>query len=102
MTNWKKIKNNIPHRVRIKSKVWYEILWVSDFKDGKTLGESRFNEKQIVLLNSMSPKLTVSTFIHELYHVISHEYGADLTENQVLKLEDGTSYFLPILWSLNS
>ena len=101
MINWKKVKSKIPHRLRIKNKIWYEILWVDDFKDGKTLGESRLHLKQLVLLKNMSPKLTIETFVHELLHVISHEYGSDLTEKQVLAMEKSTPYLLLTLWSLN-
>jgi len=101
MINWKKVKQSIPHRIRLKNKVFYEVLYVDDFKDGKTLGETRFNEKQIVLLKNLSPKIMVSTFFHELLHAISFEYNVDLTETQVLNFENSVGYLLPLIWSLN-
>lgn len=101
MINWKKIKSTIPHRVRIKNKIWYEVLYISDFKDQKTLGETRFETKQIVIKTGLSPKMTVSTFFHEVLHAISFEYDVDLTENQVLNIENSVSYLLPLVWDLN-
>lgn len=99
MINWKKTKLKIPSSFKIKGRTW-EVLWVNEFLDQKTLGESRFNQHQIVLLNSMSPKLTVHTFVHELFHVLSHETDANLTENQVLSLEKSTPYLLSLFWNL--
>ena len=101
MINWKKVKAKIPHRIRVKNKIYYEVLYIDNFKDGKTLGETRFNEKQIILLRSLSPKIMVSTFLHELLHAISFEYNVDLTETQVLNFENSVPYLLPLIWGLN-
>lgn len=84
--NWKARRKEIPHRVQI-GKTWYEIVWVSDFADGKTLGETRFNPPQIALISGLTDKLTVSVYGHEVIHAISEEFKAGLTENQVLALE---------------
>lgn len=100
MINWKKVKENIPSNFKIKGQTW-EVLYVKEFLDGKTLGETRPTEKQIVLLDSMSPKTTVSTFYHELQHCISMCYDVDLTEKQVLNYEKSVAYILPLLWNLN-
>lgn len=99
--NWKKLKNSIPPSFKIKGKTW-EVLWVDDFADGKTWGETRFDKKQVVIKNGLSPKLTVHTFIHELFHVISDETKANLTEKQVLALEKATPYLLELFKGLNS
>ena len=77
MVNWKKLSKSIPHRVQIGPKSFYEILWVTDFKDGKTLGETRFDPKQIVLMKGLSPKETVSVYKHEVAHAYSYEWGLD-------------------------
>lgn len=84
--NWVKLRNKIPHQVKIRKSI-YEVVWIGQFKDGQTLGETRPTEKQIVLLNNMTPKLTFSTFMHEVLHAISFETEAKLTENQVLEIE---------------
>lgn len=93
MVNWKKLKANIPHFVQVNRKAIYEILYTDEFLDGKTLGETRFNPRQIVIKNGMTPKETVKTYYHELQHAFSEEYGAKLTENQVLALEQGAYYW---------
>lgn len=93
MVNWKKLSKSIPHRVQLGSKSWYEVLWVDDFKDGKTLGETRFDPKQIVLMKNQSPKMTVVTFLHEITHALAHEAEVELTETEVLAFEK-TLYFL--------
>ena len=92
--DWKKLKRHIPHRVQISKTAWYEIVYINDFKDGKTLGETRFEPKQIVILNGISPKLTVITYLHECAHAYSEEHGLGLTENQILAMEKGFYYLL--------
>lgn len=94
MVNWKKFKNSIPHFVQVSKKGIYEVLYTDDFLDGNTLGETRFNPKQIILKNGMSPKDTVTTFIHEIIHSFSNEYEANITESQVRALEKGSYYLL--------
>lgn len=91
--NWKLLKSQIPHRVQIGKRV-FEILWVDDFADGKTLGETRFDPPQIVIKTGESDKLTVKIYAHELVHAISDEEEVGLTETQVLKLEHAMIYLL--------
>jgi len=94
MVNWRKLARSIPHRVQITSKVFYEVCFVSDFPDGNTLGETRFEQKQIALKQGLSPKLTVVTYIHELAHAFAFENGANYTENQILASEKSFYFFL--------
>jgi hypothetical protein len=100
-TDWVKLKSKIPHQVKIRTKT-YEVAWIDQFKDGKTLGETRFELRQIILLNNMSPKMTVSTFFHEYLHAICHEYNVNLTENQVLALEKSFININSLILELNS
>lgn len=86
MINWKNLKNSIPSHIKIK-KVEYEILYTDDFKDGKTLGETRLDAKQILLKTNESDKETFHTYVHELLHAVSEEYRVGLTEKQVRALE---------------
>lgn len=83
---WSGLKQAIPTHVKFKNQE-YEILWVDDFKDGKTYGETRFDTHQILLKTNENDKETFHTYIHELLHAASEEYKIGLTENQVRKLE---------------
>ena len=84
-----KPKVKIPPRVRVTAKRDYEVLFVDDFKDGKTLGECRYDPPQIVIKTGQSDRETIKTFIHEMVHAIDAETGVGLTETQVRKLEEG-------------
>jgi hypothetical protein len=92
--DWKKLRRRIPHRVQVAKDAWYEIMWVDDFKDGQTYGETRHDPKQIVIQNGLSPKLTVLVYLHELTHAFSNENDANLTETQVLAFEKSFYYML--------
>lgn len=85
--NWIKLAKNIPTRVKIASKAFYEVLLIKDFHGEDTWGETRFDERQIVLKADLRPKLSVETYWHECLHAISQEYHVGLNEEQVLKLE---------------
>lgn len=87
MISWKNLKSRIPHLVKFRRKV-YEICWIDNFKDDHTLGETRFDPRQIVIKSDMGDKECVKTYLHEILHAISHEYDANLTETQVRALED--------------
>lgn len=79
----------IPPHIRVTAKRDYEVVRIDEFKDGKTLGECRWEPPQIVVKNGQSEKETFSTTLHELLHALSFEYDIALTETQVLKLEKG-------------
>ena len=85
-----KLLAKIPSHVKITPKVSYEILFIPEFKDAKTLGETRYQDvKQIVIKSGEPPSHTISTIIHELIHSIDIENKIGLTEKQVLGLEEG-------------
>jgi len=94
MLNWKSLKKRINNRIQITRKIFYEVLYIEDFRGGETLGEMRPDTKQIVIKSGQSPKNTVVTYIHELLHAISEEYEVQLTETQILKLERAIYYIL--------
>lgn len=79
----------IPARVRIKHNCVYEVVTIKSFADGETMGECRYDDKQIVILEGMTDTQTAKTFLHEVLHAIQYEYQAGITESQVRKLEDG-------------
>lgn len=93
MINWKTFYDKIPSSIKV-GKNTYEILWCNGFARGFKYGESRFGDfKQIVINKNQSKKEAVHTYWHELLHIFSEEYEANLTENQVKSLEKGL-YFL--------
>lgn len=92
--NWEKLRKKIPHRVQIARNAWYEVLYTDDFKDGNTYGETRFDPRQIVIQNGLSPKLTVVTYLHECAHAFAAEHDINLTETQILAMEKAFYYIL--------
>lgn len=94
MVNWAKYKKMIPISIQLARHVKYEVLWTKDFKDGATLGETRFDPNQIAIQLDQSNKETVHTYIHEVLHAISQTYDVGLTETQVIKLEKALYYIM--------
>lgn len=94
MVEWKKLTKRIPIQIQLSKNVNYEIVFVEDFVDGNTLGETTFDRKQIRIKQGQSPKMTMTVFFHELLHAVSEECGANLTENQILALEKSFHYIL--------
>lgn len=92
--NWEVKRRQIPHRVHIGPNTHFEILWVDSFVNESTLGETRFNEKQIVIKKGMSDKLTVITYLHEVLHAASDKHDIKLTEKQVLQFEKFIPYWI--------
>lgn len=93
MINWNHLKKRIPSRVIIGNNS-YEILFIDEFNNPSTLGETRLEDKQIVLKNGQTSKELVKTYLHECLHAISEEYDVGLTEQQILKLEDSLTFIL--------
>lgn len=94
MVNWKKLVKEIPHKVHIGFKQYFEVVWVDDFPDGNTYGETRYDKKQIALKKGLSNKITVLTYLHEITHSVSFIYEVGLTETQVLKIESSLTTIL--------
>jgi hypothetical protein len=92
--DWKKLRKRIPHRIQVAKNAWYEVVYIDDFKDGNTYGETRFDPRQIVIQNGLPPKLTVTIFLHEACHAFSAEHDINLTETQILALEKAFYYML--------
>lgn len=91
--NWISLLKRIPHIVTFK-KAKYEILWVDKFPDNKTMGETRYDPKQIVIARHPSEKELVHTYIHEVIHAVDNEFEVGLTETQVRKLEKALYWVL--------
>jgi Zn-dependent peptidase ImmA (M78 family) len=95
MTNWKKMRENIPNKIKTKYKIVFDVLWQDNLVDGsgKPLhGITRFNPNQIILDNMQSDREAVLTFYHEYIHAISDSYEIEMTETQVAKIEKSFLY----------
>ncbi len=91
--NWKKLANQIPHKVQLSKRLSYEVSYAR-FDRPELLGESRPATKQIIIREGMGAKETVITYIHELLHSISDVGEVKLTENQIQALEKFFYYAL--------
>jgi len=78
---------NIPSRVRITTKISYEVVWVDTFDCPKTLAECRYTDKQIAIKKGLSLSLTEKCFIHEVTHAIDFETKLGLTHKQIYRLD---------------
>ncbi len=91
MINWKKLRSNIPNKVKTSARTHYEVFWSEDFhfeRDGeKTFGITRFDPKQIVINKNQGDKEAVLTYFHEYIHALMETIEINLTENEVRKLE---------------
>lgn len=96
--NYKQLVSRIPHKVQLKNKVFYDVLYQDKIlfaKDAKeACGITIFQNRQIVIAKGLSDKLTIETYLHELAHAFSFEYSLNLTENQILAMEKGFYYLL--------
>ena len=88
----KKVK--IPSAVKIKNKVIYEIVWIDQFKNEHTMGECRYDSKQIAIKNDQSEREKYKTFIHETLHAICEERGIKISHRAIYQLEDALFYIL--------
>ena len=103
--NWKKLRKNIPNRVRSKAYTYYEVLWSDEFhfdvKTGKkTYGTTRFDPNLITLNINQGYKETIHTYWHEFIHALSEDYELDLTETQVENLEKSYLYIREFILTL--
>ena len=79
----------IPSKVRIKSKVHYEIVWQDRIaEDDHCLGLCDPQKRIIYLKLGMSETETFKTFVHELFHALSAEHNFELPHRTVYALED--------------
>lgn len=94
MVNWKKLVKQIPYKVQVGNKLFYEVVWVERFDDEGQVGEMDSTLKQIRIKINQSNKEKVLTYLHELCHAFSDENKIGLTESQVSKLESKMFYYL--------
>ena len=87
---------DIPHRVRIRPKVSYDIFFSEIADIDGTFGSCDPNKRQIVISPNQSEANKQKTYLHELAHCFSFEYDIGLTEGQVQKLEKALYSFLKL------
>lgn len=95
--NWKKKVAEIPSRVQVAPRIFYNIVWqkeIVDTKGNHLYGLTDLTNKVITIKMDMPAKLTIETYIHEYIHAVSEEYELGLTENQVLAMEHALPYVL--------
>ncbi len=79
----------IPHRVRIKSKVAYDIVFADVIQnDWECLGLCDYDNKQIIIKSGQSNMQQMKTFFHELGHAVSWENEIELKHKDIYKLEN--------------
>lgn len=93
MVNWTKLVKQIPYKVQIGNKLFYEVVWVDRFDDPIQVGEMDTKLKQIRLKIDQTNKEKVLTYLHEVLHAFSDEHDIGLTENQVSLLENKMMYY---------
>lgn len=91
--NWKKLVSQIPHKIQISNKVYYEICWVDRFDNPEIVGLTDSGKREIYLKINQSNKEKVLTYLHEVTHAFSLENEIDLTEKQVLLIEKKCLYY---------
>lgn len=94
MIDWAKYFKRIPVSVQLTKKVKYDVLWTRPDPSLDHIGRTHTDSKQIIVDNTLKPKLAVHTYIHELIHAISEEYKVGLSEKQVLALEKALYFVL--------
>jgi hypothetical protein len=84
----------IPSRIKIKNKVAYELVSVGSFADPDTLGECRFDQRQIAIKSGQSDRQQMKTVIHEMLHAVCEERGIKISHRAIYELEDALFYIL--------
>lgn len=95
--NWRKRVSQIPSKVQIAPKIFYDVVWqkeITDTKGNHLYGLTDLTNRVITIKMDMTPRLTVETYIHEITHAVSEEFNLGLTENQVLKIEHAIPFLL--------
>ena len=84
----------IPPHLKIKNKVVYEVVWVDEFTAPDTLGECRFDKRQIALKIGQSDRQEFKSFIHEVLHAVCEERGIEVSHRAIYQLEEAIYYLL--------
>lgn len=87
----------LPHKVRIKSKVSYSVVWSDKVSDNDDLrGLCEMDKRQITILHGMSDTETIKTLIHEVFHAMEFEYQLEIKHKTVHALEEAVLKLLKL------
>lgn len=78
----------IPHKVKIKPGVFYEVVWVDKFDDPDQLGYCTADKRLIYIKKDLSEKESMTIFLHELLHALEFEYGLKIPHKLIYSLQD--------------
>lgn len=95
--NWKKKVAQIPSKVQIAPRIFYEVVWQKEIVNSTghhLYGVTDLTNRVITIKMDMPARLTLETYFHECIHALSEEYKLGLTENQVLAMEHALPYIL--------
>lgn len=77
-----------PHKIRIKARVSYDVVWVDRFDCELTQALCDGDKRIIYILKDMSAELTLKRFIHETLHALEFEWRIPIPHKVIELLED--------------
>lgn len=79
----------IPHRIFIKAKVAYEVVYVDRFDDPtiRALCRVTGDSRQILLLKTLKGEALYSSLLHEILHAIEFEFKLPIPHKLIYRLE---------------
>ncbi len=86
----------LPHKIRIKAKCAYQIVWVDRFDDENCRGLCDSGNKHIYLLKGMSDSLALETLFHEMLHAVELEYEFAIPHKAIYGLEQALHKLLKL------
>lgn len=89
MSKWK-----IPHKIKIKPKSYYYVMYVEKFDDPNQIGycidgqpPHTSGTRTIQILNSLNNRQKIEVFCHELFHAVEFEYAMSANHNLIYELQ---------------
>jgi hypothetical protein len=87
----------IPHRVRIKPRVWYDVVYVDRFPNPTQYGECfrshDWTVRVIKIKRGLSEQMLRQAFWHELLHAFEFEYNMKIPHFAIYALQEPLERF---------
>lgn len=79
----------VPHKIYLKSRVAYEVVYVDRFDDPTVLALCRKDgtSRQILLRKDLVGEELISALLHEILHAIEFEYRIPIPHKLIYRLE---------------
>ena len=86
----------VPHKILIKPRIAYEIVYVDRFDDPcqvgecrRTIGKNSYEGtiRQIAIKSGLSKRALLETLLHEVLHAVEYEYKLPIPHALIHKLE---------------